>query len=148
MDVRITVDTAADEDLRDLREWLDEDLELRGWIEPVEAPPPPLPGSTRPARPATNGHHPHEIEALIAVLGPAGVADALISGLVSWLREHPADPTIRIERSDGTVLHVDGTRIRRFVGADLHAEVERLSDLLYPVELHDPDDYPEWDGQR
>jgi Effector Associated Constant Component 1 len=122
VDVRITVDDAGGPDeLRDLRGWLGHEPELRGRITAVE--PPAQPGSLGPV-----------LEALLVAVAPGGVAVALVTSIVSWIRQRHSDLAVQITYADGTKIKIDAKRVRGLTGADLHAEIAQLTSTVWPEE--------------
>ncbi|MCU7726370.1 hypothetical protein ODJ79_21790 [Actinoplanes sp. KI2] len=117
MDVSITAGDA--EALRGLRTWLAEEAALRGRVTARESPPPE--GTLGPL-----------LEALVVAVGPGGVAVALVTGLVSWLRQQRGDLTVRVERPDGGSFELSAQRVKGLDMAAVRAEVERLSDEIDP----------------
>ena len=117
MDVSIT---AGDADtLRALRGFLTDEGTLRGRLRVGESPPPE--GALGPV-----------LDALIVAAGPGGVAVALVTGVVSWLRQQRGDLTVRVERPDGGSFELSAQRVKGLDIAALRAEIERLSDEIEP----------------
>jgi len=117
VDVSITAGDA--EALRGLRTWLAEEAVLRGRVTARESPPPA--GALGPV-----------LEALVVAVGPGGVAVALVTGLVSWLRQQRGDLTVRVERPDGGSFELSAQRVKGLDLTALRAEIERLSDEIDP----------------
>jgi hypothetical protein len=122
VDARITVDGSGSPDaLRDLREWLGHEPELRGRVTPVQ--PTVEPGSLGPV-----------LEALLVAIAPGGVAAALVTGIVAWIRQRHSDLAVHIEYPGGTKINIDAHRVRGLTGADLSAEIAHLTATVRPPE--------------
>ncbi|MGK5682058.1 effector-associated constant component EACC1 [Actinoplanes sp. URMC 104] len=115
MTVTISVAAGGDaDDLRALRSWLAGEPELRGRVSARETA----------TRPDTLGP---VLETLLVALGPGGAAAALVTGLVSWLRQRNSDVTVRVERADGSSFEVSAQRVRGLDADALRAEVASLA---------------------
>jgi hypothetical protein len=90
--VRISPDPAGDQ-IRDLHKWLRADVDLRGTTRIDGRPPQP-------------GEMGVTADVLVAALAPGGVAVALVTGVVGWLRARPRDVSLRMTRQDGSELEI------------------------------------------
>ncbi|WP_306208083.1 effector-associated constant component EACC1 [Actinoplanes sp. RD1] len=118
MSVSITVaGDAGAEALRQLRSRLRAEPALRGRVTERELP--PAPGTLGPV-----------LDAVLVALGPGGVAAALVTGLVSWLRHERADLTVRVERADGSSFEITAQRVKGLDAAGLRAEITALTRAL------------------
>ena len=108
MRVAITVDGGT-EALRGLRRWLTGEADLRDRVMVRERPPGPV------------------LEALVVALAPDGVAAALVTGIVTWLRHERGDLTVRVQRGDGSSFEITAARVRGLDAEALRAEIERLA---------------------
>ncbi|AUG75451.1 hypothetical protein CFP65_0488 [Kitasatospora sp. MMS16-BH015] len=106
----IRVDGGCGDDLRSLRQWLTEEEALRGRLELERV---------RPA-PGTLGT---VTETLTVLLGPGGVATAVASVLISWIRRRRGTVTLKVTRPDGTATELSATHVG---GLDA-AQVRQLS---------------------
>jgi hypothetical protein len=117
VDVSITVGDA--DTLRGLRSWLVDEPALRGRVTTRESP--PADGTLGPM-----------LEALVVAVGPGGAAAALVTVLVTWLRQQRADVTVKVERPDGSSFEITATRVKGFDMAALRAEMERIAREIEP----------------
>lgn len=123
MDVTLEVEghRAADE-LRSLREWLLNEDGLRGRVRLVDGP----------VVPGTLGSG---VEALAVVLAPGGIATAVASVLIAWIRHRTSDVTLKVTRPDGTSYELSVTDVPDFsttAVADLAAQLS-ASAISTPV---------------
>ncbi|WP_308012154.1 effector-associated constant component EACC1 [Actinacidiphila acidipaludis] len=114
MDVTLEVEghRAADE-LRSLREWLLNEDGLRGRVRLVDGP----------VVPGTLGAG---VEALAVALAPGGIATAVASVLIAWIRHRTSDVTLKVTRPDGTSYELTATDVPDFgtaAVADLAAQL-------------------------
>lgn len=72
------------------------------------------------------------LEALLVAIAPGGVAAALVTGIVAWIRQRHSDIAIRVEYSDGTKVAIDAQRVRGLTGAALSAEIAHLTATVRP----------------
>ncbi|WP_305783621.1 effector-associated constant component EACC1 [Symbioplanes lichenis] len=115
MRVSITVvGQGGPEALRHLRSRLRAEPALRGRVTDRELP--PAPGTLGPV-----------LDAVLVALGPGGVAAALVTGLVSWLRHERADLSVRVERADGSSFELTAQRVKGLDAAGLRAEIAALA---------------------
>ncbi|SFY49741.1 effector-associated constant component EACC1 [Streptomyces sp. F-1] len=125
MDVKVAVDggRAADE-LRSLREWLVADPSLRGRVRLEAAP--PAPGTLGSA-----------LETLSVALGPGGVATALASVLITWIRRRSGGVTLTVRRGDGASFGLKAPSVRELSPQDVTELTRRLSESLDGPGTHD-----------
>ncbi|WP_317440941.1 effector-associated constant component EACC1 [Streptomyces collinus] len=116
MKLAIDGPSPADE-LRSLREWLVTDPALRGRVG-LEAPP-PAPGTLGSA-----------LETLAVAVGPGGVATALASVLVSWIRRRSGGVTLTVRRADGSSFELKVASVRGLTPKDVTEMTRQLSDSL------------------
>lgn len=118
MQVRITVaGDNAPAAMRSLQAWLAGQDELRGRVRPVmEAP-----------RPGTMGS---VAEALLVTLGQSGVASAVASVLISWIRRQSGAVSVRATRSDGTEVTVTADHVRGLSTEEVRSVVAELGATL------------------
>jgi hypothetical protein len=118
VDVRLTVqgeDPASH--LRSLQEWLAEPIELRGRVRPLERP--PAPGTLGPV-----------LDSLLVALGPGGVAGALATVVIAWIRHRQGEVTVEVTRPDGGSVKVSAANVRGMTPAQLRAQVDQVSRML------------------
>ncbi|MEV7601332.1 hypothetical protein AB0O91_28595 [Kitasatospora sp. NPDC089797] len=97
--ISVTVEgTDSADDLRSLRQWLVEDDRLRGRVRLAEAPP----------APGTLGAL---LDTLTVTLGPGGVATAVASVLISWVRRQRGNVSVKVTRPDGTTAEFSATHV-------------------------------------
>lgn len=123
MRIEIEGDDSAGE-LGSLMEWLAEVDELRGAVRPVHAPPPA--GALGPV-----------LEALDVLVGPGGVAAAVTTSLVAWLRHRAGSVRVRVRKPDGTTVTLDAEKVRGLSADDVHAQVEQLLRAVEEPEAED-----------
>ncbi|MFI1168573.1 hypothetical protein ACH4UM_34620 [Streptomyces sp. NPDC020801] len=114
MEVTLEVEghRTADE-LRSLREWLLNEEGLRGRVRLVDGP----------VVPGTLGSG---VEALAVILAPGGIATAVASVLIAWIRHRTSDVTLKVTRPDGTSYEISATDVPDFgttAVADLAAQL-------------------------
>ncbi|MCX4429552.1 effector-associated constant component EACC1 [Streptomyces mirabilis] len=103
----------ATDELRSLREWLLNEEELRGRVRLVDGP----------VAPGTLGSG---VEALAVILAPGGIATAVASVLIAWIRHRTSDVTLKVTRPDGTSYELSATDVPDFsttAVADLAAQL-------------------------
>lgn len=117
MQVRLTV--AGDDApaaMRSLEAWLVSQDELRGRVQPVvEAP-----------RPGTMGS---VAEVLMVMMGP-GVASAVASVLISWIRRQRGTVSVRATRPDGAEVTVTADHVRGLTTEEVRSVVAQLAATL------------------
>jgi Effector Associated Constant Component 1 len=123
--VRPCRETSSDE-LRSLRTWLLGEAELRGRVGIVERSPDVGELGALP-------------EALTIALGPGGVAAAVASALIAWVRHRTSDVVLRMTFANGTSVELDGRRLRRLSATDVSAQVVGLGQMLTEQSATAPD---------
>ncbi|WP_405944362.1 hypothetical protein OG372_16040 [Streptomyces sp. NBC_01020] len=100
MDLRVTAEGGGHGgDLRAILEWLTDVDELRGRVTAQELP--PVPGTLGPV-----------LDALAVAVGQGGAATGLVTALVSWMRGHRSDVTVKVTRPDGASVELSAQRVR------------------------------------
>jgi hypothetical protein len=115
-------DRAADE-LRSLRAWLLDEDALRGHVRLVAGT----------VVPGTLGSG---VEALAVILAPGGVATAVASVLIAWIRHRTSDVTLKVTRPDGTSYELSVTDVPDFGAtavADLAAQLSARAATAPPT---------------
>ncbi|MGW6753148.1 effector-associated constant component EACC1 [Streptomyces sp. NPDC055006] len=97
----------------DLAVWLDEEDALRGLVR-------------REAGPVPEGALGGELQQLAVGLTSGGVATALASVVVAWLRRRTGSVTVRISGRDGFELEVRADQVRNMDAEQLRAQVDQL----------------------
>ncbi len=118
MQVRLTVAgddaTAA---TRSLEVWLAGHDELRGWVRPVvTAPQPGAMGSVA--------------EVLMVTAGQAGVATAVASVLISWIRRQRGTVSVSARRPDGAEITLTAEHVRGLTTEEIRSVVTQLEAML------------------
>jgi Effector Associated Constant Component 1 len=67
---------------------------------------------------------------LLIALGSSGVATALASVLMVWLRQRSGSVSVHITRPDGTQLELTAERVRALGSDELRAHVDQLTTQL------------------
>ena len=67
---------------------------------------------------------------LLIALGSSGVATALASVLMVWLRQRSGSVSVHITRPDGTQLELTAERVRALGSDELRAHVDQLTAQL------------------
>lgn len=118
MQVRLSVagDDAATA-MRSLEEWLAGHDELRGRVKPVVAAP----------QPDTMGS---VAEVLMVTMGQAGVATALASVLISWIRRRSGKVSVSVTRPDGAEITLTAEHVRRLTTEEVHSVVNQMEATL------------------
>ncbi|MGH3720650.1 MAG: effector-associated constant component EACC1 [Pseudonocardiaceae bacterium] len=118
MQVRLTVDgDDAPAAMRSLEAWLVGHDELRGRVRPVvEAPQPGTMGSVA--------------DVLMVTLGQGGVATAVASVLISWIRRQSGTVSVRATRSDGAEFTVTAEHVRGLTTEEVRSVVNQLAATL------------------
>ncbi|MGW7559438.1 effector-associated constant component EACC1 [Streptomyces sp. NPDC054757] len=117
MDLRVTADGEGRGDLRAILEWLLGVDELRGRVTPQERP--PVPGTLGPV-----------LDALAVALGQGGAATGVVTALVSWLRGHRSDVTVKVTRPDGASVELSAQRVRLLGDQELRSLVQDAARAL------------------
>jgi hypothetical protein len=115
-DVTLSV-TGSLDDTAALGTLLDTDPELRGRVRRVAAPAP---------EGALSGGLPE----LMIALGSSGVATALASVIMVWLRQRTGSVAVHIKRPDGTQVDVIAERVHTLSSDELRAHVDQLTAQL------------------
>ncbi|MEU5850343.1 effector-associated constant component EACC1 [Saccharopolyspora shandongensis] len=119
----LTIEVEASElgpELRSLHQWLIAESELRGRVQTVQSP--PEPGTLGPTT-----------DALLVALGPGGVATAVATVLVSWIRRRVGDVTAKVTRPDGTTIEVEATNLRDMDVADVEKFASSIARSLEDI---------------
>lgn len=118
MQVRFTVAgddaTAA---MRSLEVWLAAHDELRGRVEPVMTAP----------QPGTMGS---VADVLMVTVGPGGVATAVASVLISWIRRQRGTVSVSARRPDGAEITLTADHVRGLTTEEVRALVTQLEATL------------------
>ncbi|MET8141626.1 hypothetical protein ABZU32_15075 [Sphaerisporangium sp. NPDC005288] len=114
MDVQIAV--TGEESVDALRRWLDDDPDLLGNVQNQGTPP-------GPGRLGT-------LEVLVAAVGQGGIATALASALVAWLRRRVGDVEITVRRPDGGEITLTARNVRRLDSGQLTELTRRLEGAM------------------
>ena len=118
MQVRLTVTgddaTAA---MRSLEEWLAGHDELRGRVRPVVTAP----------QPGTMGS---VADVLMVTVGPGGVATAMASVLISWIRRQRGTVSVRAKRPNGAEVTLTADHVRGLTTEEVRALVTQLEATL------------------
>jgi hypothetical protein len=118
MQVRLTVAgddaTAA---MRSLEVWLAGHDELRGQVEPVVMAP----------QPGTMGS---VADVLMVTVGPGGVATAVASVLISWIRRQRGKVSVSARRPDGAEITLTADHVRGLTTEEIRALVTQLETTL------------------
>ncbi len=118
MQVRLTVAgddaTAA---MRSLEAWLAGHDELRGRVRPVVTAP----------RPGTMGS---VAEVLMVTVGQAGVAVAVASVLISWIRRQAGKVSVNVTRPDGAEITLTAEHVRGLTTEEVRSMVIQLEAAL------------------
>ncbi|MFE9580567.1 hypothetical protein ACFYO1_29600 [Nocardia sp. NPDC006044] len=111
--------SGVSDDVRSLRQWLLSEPDLHGRVTLVAAAP-------------DEGTLGSTVETLMVALGPGGVATAVASVLISWIRRRVTDINVKITRPDGSTCEVSASNVH-----DKHAEsVRELTGWLTERERH------------
>lgn len=118
MQVRLTVAgddaTAA---TRSLEEWLAGHDELRGRVGPVVTAP----------QPGTMGS---VADVLMVTVGPGGVATAVASVLISWIRRQRGTVSVSARRPDGAEITLTADHVRGLTPEEVRSLVTELEARL------------------
>ncbi|MFF3504996.1 hypothetical protein [Streptomyces sp. NPDC003247] len=132
--MRITITVRDDDARRDgadpcelLRQWLDEQPELRGRTRRRTAATPP-PGEMGAAT-----------DALLALLAPGGVAAAFAGAVVAWAQTRRGSQTITVRQADGREVTIVSTHVKGMDAAQTAELARRLTaDLMSPPPPEEP----------
>jgi len=123
-------DGASGDQLRSLRDWLGREGELRGRIELVESE--PVAGTL-----GGGGI----LKALSVAVGSGGAITALVSGIVSWLRQlagqrrQPMPTEVTLEFAGGASIKIVADMVQGWTPAELGDQIDRLAGLVSPRAL-------------
>ncbi|MCA1696586.1 MAG: hypothetical protein LC749_18720 [Actinobacteria bacterium] len=118
MEVRLTV---AGEDstagMRSLEAWLAGHGELRGQVQPVVMAP-------------QSGTMGSVAEVLMVTVGQAGVATAVASVLISWIRRRSGTVSVNVARPDGAEITLTAEHVRGLTTEEVRSMVTQLEATL------------------
>ena len=118
MEVRLTVTgDDATPALRSLEAWLAGHDEVRGRVRPVVMAP-------------ESGTMGSVAETLMVTVGQGGVATAVASGLISWIRRQSGKVSVNLTRPDGAEVTVTADHVRGLTTEETGALVARLAATL------------------
>jgi hypothetical protein len=117
---RVTLSvTGGFDDAAALDAELDSEPDLRRHVRRVAADSPP-------------GSLGGELPQLLVTLASGGLATALASVIVVWLRQRTGSITIRVTRADGSELELAAERVKKMDHETLRAQTDQLRALLWP----------------
>ncbi|MGH4002440.1 MAG: effector-associated constant component EACC1 [Pseudonocardiaceae bacterium] len=118
MEVRLTATgDDAEAAMQSLEAWLAGHEELRGRLRLVAtAPQPDTMGSVA--------------EMLIITMGPAGVATAVASVLISWIRRQSGKVSVNVTRPDGAEITLTAEHVRGLTTEEVRSIVIQLEATL------------------
>lgn len=100
MDVAIELNSrGSTDDLHSLRQWIVDDDVLRGRVRLVNTPP-------------ELGTLGGVVETLAVALAPGGMATALASVLITWIRRRTGNVIMRITEPDGRSYEISASNVR------------------------------------
>ncbi|NUS44046.1 MAG: hypothetical protein HOQ24_10210 [Mycobacteriaceae bacterium] len=115
MDVTLRVEARRTVDeTHSLLDWLQADGALRGRVRQVRSEPPP--GVLGPG-----------VDSLVVALGPGGVATALATVLVTWIRRRTSDVTLKVTGPDGETYELNVTNVGNVDAAAVQNLARRLA---------------------
>ncbi|MCX4791606.1 hypothetical protein OG369_37600 [Streptomyces sp. NBC_01221] len=103
----------------DLAAWLDEEDALRGRVR-------------REVGPVPDGALGGELQQLVVGLTSGGVATAVASVIVAWLRRRTGSVTVRVSGRDGFELELRADQVRNMDAEQLRAQVDQLVSAAWP----------------
>lgn len=115
--MELSISCAPASTLRSLHSWLVKEPELKGRVRLA----PQVPETDRLGT---------GTDALLIALGPGGVATALASVAIAWIRRQTGSQTVRITRPDGSAVEVTAEHVRGLDQAGVHELVGRLAQDL------------------
>ncbi|WP_143052021.1 hypothetical protein [Streptomyces sp. 2131.1] len=115
--VTLSVSDGAKE-TADLAAWLEEEDDLRGLVR-------------REAGTVPEGALGGELQQLVVGLTSGGVATAVASVAVAWLRRRTGSVTVRVSGRDGTELEVSADQVRNMDADQLRAQVAQLVSVAW-----------------
>lgn len=116
--VALTVNGIAD-DVAGLAAWLNAEDELRGL---VRLDPGPL----------STGVLGADLPQLAVGVGSGGVATAMASAVIAWLRRRAGAVSLRVTRADGTAVELHAEHVHRLDATALQVQVAQLAALAWP----------------
>ncbi|MEV5506657.1 effector-associated constant component EACC1 [Streptomyces orinoci] len=120
MDVAIEVrGQRSGDELRSLCEWLVADERLRGRVRLDIAP--PVPGTLGSA-----------LETLSVAVGPGGVATALASVLITWIRRRTGSVSLKVSKPDGSTYELNAAPVRGLTATEVRELAGELAQRLAP----------------
>lgn len=130
--VRLSVDGEGSQAAQaaDLAAWLEGEDVLRGLVR-------------REAAPVPEGALGGELQQLAVTLSSSGVATAVASVVVAWLRRRSGSVSVRVTRDDGVQVELRADRVRTLDAEQLRAQVDRLVSVTLPEQAGRT---PEGDG--
>ncbi|HUN36613.1 MAG TPA: hypothetical protein VMU95_31850 [Trebonia sp.] len=117
-------DGSSGDQLRNLRDWLSHESEMRGRIGLVESE--PVPGTLGSGI----------IEALTVGVGSGGAISVLVSGLVSWVRQlagqrrEPVPAEVTVKFPDGGSIKIVTAVAQAWTPAELRDQIDHLAGLM------------------
>lgn len=105
------------DDLGSLWEWMQADGELGGRARVVHAP-------------VEEGTLGSLADVLAVTLGPGGVATAVASAAVAWIRRRVGDVSLKVTRSDGSSLSLTSQNVRGLDGTAVQALITQTAAWL------------------
>lgn len=117
VDIVLSVSGGAAE-AADLAAWLDEEHALRGRVR-------------LDAGPVLDGALGGELQQLVVGLTSGGVATAVASVIVAWLRRRTGSVTVRVLGRDGFELEVRADQVRNMDAEQLRSHVDQLVSAVW-----------------
>lgn len=116
MDVAIEIlgQQGSPDELRSLRQWMVEEEALRGRVRLVSAAPEPG---------ALGG----VVETLAIALAPGGVATALASVVITWIRRRTGNVVVKISEPGGKTYELSADNVRILSAEDLQEIAGKLA---------------------
>lgn len=111
--------TVHGDDPAELADWLTTDDALRGRVR-------------RAAEPVPDGALGAELSQLVVSLGSGGVATAMASVVIAWLRRRAGSVTVRISRADGSSVTVRAEHVRGLDSVALRTQVDQVAHAAWP----------------
>lgn len=102
--------------------------ELAAWLEAEDA----LIGCVRrDPGPVPEGALGAGLEQLVMSVGSGGVATAMASVLIAWLRRRSGPVTVRVTRPDGITIEVQAEQVQKMKPEELRAQVNELAAAIW-----------------
>jgi hypothetical protein len=118
MEVGLTVvGDDATAGMRSLEAWLAGHDELRGRVRPVVTVP----------QPGTMGS---VADVLMVALGQGGVATAMASVLISWIRRQSGKVSVNVTHPDGTTITLSADHVRGLTTEEVRSVITQLGTTL------------------